>query len=69
VRRSKAAFIKSKRCLVIGSETLSRVDAHDRDHDLPDGAGASIIEASEDETGMLSYESATYAIDEAHYLF
>jgi 3-oxoacyl-[acyl-carrier-protein] synthase III len=24
-----------------------------------DGAGASIIEASEDETGMLSYESAT----------
>jgi 3-oxoacyl-[acyl-carrier-protein] synthase-3 len=33
-----------------------------------DGAGASIIEASEDETGMLSYESAT-AIDEAHYLF
>ncbi|MFV8352421.1 3-oxoacyl-ACP synthase III family protein [Flavobacterium sp. XS2P14] len=68
------AFIKSgmaKRCLVIGSETLSRVvDAHDRDSMIySDGAGASIIEASEDETGMLSYESATYAIDEAHYLF
>nr|WP_309755465.1 ketoacyl-ACP synthase III [Flavobacterium sp.] len=68
------AFIKSgmaKRCLVIGSETLSRVvDAHDRDSMIySDGAGASIIEASEDETGMLSHESATYAIDEAHYLF
>ncbi len=68
------AFIKSgmaKRCLVIGSETLSRVvDAHDRDSMIySDGAGASIIEASEDETGMLAYESATYAIDEAHYLF
>ena len=68
------AFIKSgmaKRCLVIGSETLSRVvDAHDRDSMIySDGAGASIIEASEDETGILSYESATYAIDEAHYLF
>ena len=34
-----------------------------------DGAGASIIEASDDETGMLSYESATYANDEANYLF
>ena len=68
------AFIKSgmaKRCLVIGSETLSRVvDAHDRDSMIySDGAGASIIEGSEDETGMLAYESATYAIDEAHYLF
>ena len=68
------AFIKSgmaKRCLVIGSETLSRVvDAHDRDSMIySDGAGASIIEASDDETGMLAYESATYAIDEANYLF
>ena len=68
------AFILSgmaKRCLVIGSETLSRVvDAHDRDSMIySDGAGASIIEASDDETGMLAYESATYAIDEANYLF
>ncbi|MDO8316287.1 MAG: ketoacyl-ACP synthase III [Flavobacterium sp.] len=68
------AFIKSgmaKRCLVIGSETLSRVvDAHDRDSMIySDGAGASIIEASDDETGMLAYESATYANDEADYLF
>lgn len=68
------AFIKSgmaERCLVIGTETLSRVtDPHDRDSMIySDGAGAAIIEASDDETGMLSYESATYAYDEADYLF
>jgi 3-oxoacyl-[acyl-carrier-protein] synthase-3 len=68
------AFIKSgmaKRCLVIGSETLSRVvDIHDRDSMIySDGAGASIIEASEDNSGMLSYENATFANDEANYLF
>ena len=68
------AFIKSgmaKKCLVIGAETLSRVvDAHDRDSMIySDGAGASVIEASDDETGMLSYESATYALDEANFLF
>lgn len=68
------AFIKSgmaKRCLVIGSETLSRVvDPHDRDSMIySDGAGASIIEASDDETGMLSYENATFTYEEANYLF
>lgn len=68
------AFIKSgmaQRCLVIGAETLSRVvDDHDRDSMIySDGAGATIIEASDNETGLLSYESATFAIDEAGYLF
>lgn len=68
------AFIKSgmaKRCLVIGAETLSRVvDHHDRDSMIySDGAGASVIEASNDETGLLSYESATFANDEAGYLY
>jgi 3-oxoacyl-[acyl-carrier-protein] synthase-3 len=68
------AFIKSgmaKRCLVIGSETLSRVvDDHDRDSMIySDGAGATVIESSDDETGMLSYESATFAYDEAGYLY
>ena len=68
------AFIKSgmaKRCLVIGSETLSRVvDPHDRDSMIySDGAGATIIEASNDETGMLAYENATFAYNEANYLF
>lgn len=68
------AFIKSgmaKRCLVIGAEALSRViDVHDRDSMIySDGAGASVIEASDDATGLLSYESATYSLDEAGYLF
>lgn len=68
------AFIKSgmaKRVLVIGAETLSRVvDDHDRDSMIySDGAGASILEASDDEAGLLSYESATFANDEANYLF
>ncbi len=67
------AFIKSgmaKKCLVIGAETLSRVvDIHDRDSMIyADGAGAAIIEASTDETGLLCYESATFANDEAEYL-
>ncbi|HWR94968.1 MAG TPA: 3-oxoacyl-ACP synthase III family protein [Flavobacterium sp.] len=68
------AYIKSgmaKRCLVIGAETLSRVvDMHDRDSMIySDGAGATVIEASNDETGLLSYESATYAYNEANYLY
>lgn len=68
------AFIKSgmaKRCLVIGAETLSRVvDAHDRDSMIySDGAGATVIEASTDDSGMLAHESATYAYTEADYLF
>jgi len=68
------AFIKSgmaKRCLVIGAETLSRVvDIHDRDSMIySDGAGASILEASDDDTGLLTYESATFAYDEAYHLF
>ena len=68
------AFIKSgmaKRVLVIGAETLSRVvDDHDRDSMIySDGAGASILEASDDEAGLLSYESATFANEEANYLY
>lgn len=68
------AFIKSgmaKRVLVIGAETLSRVvDDHDRDSMIySDGAGASILELSSDESGLLSYESATFANDEANFLF
>ena len=69
------AFIKAgmaKKCLVIGAETLSRVtDPHDRDSMIySDGAGATIIEAVEGEAeGILAHESATYAYDEANYLF
>lgn len=69
------AFIKAgmaKKCLVIGAETLSRVvDPHDRDSMIySDGAGATIIEAVDGENeGILGHESATYAYDEAGYLF
>ncbi|NKI28139.1 ketoacyl-ACP synthase III [Arenibacter sp. 6A1] len=68
------AFIKSgiaKKCLVIGSETLSRVvDPHDRDSMIySDGAGATVIEAKEDAGQILSHASATYANDEAYFLF
>lgn len=68
------AFIKSgmaKRCMVIGTETLSRVvDPYDRDSMIyADGAGAVIIEATTEEAGLLSFESATYAFDEADYLY
>ena len=68
------AFIKAgmaKKCLVIGAETLSRVvDLHDRDSMIySDGAGATIIEATEDEGGILAHETATFTYDEAYYLF
>ncbi|MDR7372448.1 ketoacyl-ACP synthase III [Flavobacterium aquidurense] len=68
------AFIKSgmaKRVLVIGAETLSRVvDDHDRDSMIySDGAGASILEGTEGESGLLSYESATFANEEANFLY
>ncbi|MCM5661677.1 3-oxoacyl-ACP synthase III family protein [Galbibacter mesophilus] len=68
------AFIKAgiaKKCLVIGAETLSRVvDNNDRDSMIyADGAGATIIEATSEEGGLLAHQSATYAAEEAHYLF
>lgn len=68
------AFIKSgiaKKCLVIGSETLSRVvDKHDRDSMIySDGAGATIIESTDDNGGILAHETASYTYDEAYYLF
>lgn len=68
------AFIQSglaNKCLVIGAETLSRVvDIHDRDSMIySDGAGATIIEKTDTDEGILSLESATYAYDEAYYLY
>jgi 3-oxoacyl-[acyl-carrier-protein] synthase-3 len=68
------ALIKSgmaKKCLVIGAETLSRVvDIHDRDSMIyADGSGAAVLEACDDHDGLLSFESATYASDEANYLY
>lgn len=60
----------AKKCLVIGTETLSRVlDMHDRDSMIfSDGAGAVVLEASQKNGGILSTASQTYAIDEAEYL-
>ena len=68
------AYIKAgmaKRCLVIGTETLSRVvDKHDRDSMIySDGAGATIIEATNEEGGILAHETASFTYDEAYYLF
>ena len=68
------AFIKAgmaKRCLIIGTETLSRVvDKHDRDSMIySDGAGASIVEATDEEGGIMAHESASFTYDEAYYLF
>ena len=68
------AFIKSgiaKKCLVIGAETLSRiVDPNDRDSMIySDGAGAAIVAETEEGGQILAHASATYAHDEAYFLF
>ncbi|WP_456377425.1 3-oxoacyl-ACP synthase III family protein [Lutibacter sp.] len=70
------AFIKSgiaKKCLVIGTETLSRVlDPHDRDSMIySDGAGACVVEAfeSDSSTGIISHITQTDTLDECYYLF
>lgn len=63
----------AKRCLIIGSETLSRtVDKNDRDSMIySDGAGATILDLveSEEQLGILSYSMATYTTKEAYYLY
>lgn len=68
------AYIKAgmaKKCLVIGAETLSRVvDIHDRDSMIySDGAGATVIEATTEEGGILGHATASFTYDEAYYLF
>jgi len=69
------AFIKAgiaKKCLVIGTETLSRVvDNYDRDSMIfADGAGACVVEAAEGEVGkgILSHATRTDVLDECYYL-
>ncbi len=59
------AFIKAgiaKRCLIIGTETLSRViDPVDRDSMIfADGAGATILETAKDQSGIIAHKSVTY---------
>jgi len=62
----------TKRYLVIGAETLSRVlDPHDRDSMIyADGAGAAIVEEKPGAapSGILSTASRSYTYDEAYYL-
>ncbi|HEX8037622.1 MAG TPA: ketoacyl-ACP synthase III [Chryseosolibacter sp.] len=60
-------YIKSgeaKRCLVVGTETLSRViDPHDKDSMIfSDGAGAVVLEARAAEGGILAHKTQTYAV-------
>jgi 3-oxoacyl-[acyl-carrier-protein] synthase-3 len=67
------AYIRSgmaKKCLVIGAETLSRVvDKSDRDTMIySDGAGATVIEASDEEGGIISHHTGSYTYDEAYFL-
>jgi 3-oxoacyl-[acyl-carrier-protein] synthase-3 len=67
------AFITSgiaKTVLIVGTEALSRVvDPHDRDSMIyADGAGAAIIQSSEDNAGILGQVTATYAQAEAYFI-
>lgn len=70
------AFIKAgaaKKCLIIGTETLSRVlDVYDRDSMIfSDGAGATVLEAKEASdvtTGILSYSVQSHCLNELNYL-
>ncbi len=63
----------AKRILVIGAETLSRVnDKYDRDSMIfADGAGAAVVEAQESDVkkGLLSYSMRTDTYKEAYYLY
>jgi len=61
----------AQRCLVIGTETLSRVvDPHDRDTLLfSDGSGAVILEArSSTQAGILAHHTQTHAYEYAGLL-
>lgn len=69
------AFIKAgmaKKCLVIGADALSRViDVYDRDSMIyADGAGATVLEKSTEDGGILSHCTHTYtAENEADFIF
>jgi 3-oxoacyl-[acyl-carrier-protein] synthase III len=66
-------FIKSgdaKKILVIGAETISRIsDPHDIDSMIySDGAGASLVEATERKVGILSHVTRSDTFNEAYLL-
>jgi 3-oxoacyl-[acyl-carrier-protein] synthase-3 len=67
-------FIKSgdaKKILVIGAETLSRVsDAYDIDSMIyADGAGATLIEATDKDAGILSHVTRSDTLEDAYLLW
>lgn len=61
------------KCMIIGTETLSRVvDVHDRDSMIyADGAGATIFETRTEEIqrGILSFAAESFTKEEAYYLY
>ncbi|MFM6977026.1 MAG: 3-oxoacyl-ACP synthase III family protein [Sphingobacteriaceae bacterium] len=62
----------AKRVMVIGAETLSRVnDPHDRDSMIfADGAGATIVEGQNtSDQGIIAHKTQTHAVKEAYYLY
>ncbi len=66
-------FIKSgdaKRVLVIGAETLARIaDPHDIDSMIyADGAGAALVEATDQDAGVLSHVTRSDTFDHAYML-
>ncbi|NNG08310.1 MAG: ketoacyl-ACP synthase III [Desulfobacteraceae bacterium] len=67
-------YIKSgdaKKVLVIGAETLSRCsDPHDMDSMIyADGAGATLVEATESDAGILTHVTRSDTFEEAYLLW
>ncbi|HIP31562.1 MAG TPA: ketoacyl-ACP synthase III [Crocinitomicaceae bacterium] len=64
---------EAKKCLVIGSEALSRVvDPHDRDTMIfADGAGAVILEGKKESTkrGILTHATVSHTEEEKDFLY
>ena len=63
----------AKNCLVVGTETLSRVlDMHDRDSMIfADGAGAAVVSLREEaeERGIIGHKAVSHTEEEAYYLY
>lgn len=61
----------ASKTLVIGTETLSRVlDVYDRDSMIfSDGAGASVLEWKDSDSGILGTSVQSHCLDEAYYLY
>ncbi|MBW2065413.1 MAG: ketoacyl-ACP synthase III [Deltaproteobacteria bacterium] len=61
----------AKKILVIGAETLSRFsDPHDMDSMIyADGAGAALVEATEEDAGILAHVTRSDTFEEAYLLW